>query len=136
MLKRNPVFVALSFACAVLALCSAPSLSARAAAQFDPAFYGAAYPDVVAVFGTDPQALLNHYLAYGMAEGRFPSAQAQPGEAVDGIVRLIRPHRTPRRRRTFPLPNRLRLRPGSLRRPPSCPFPWISWPICPASANA
>lgn len=86
MLKRNPVFVALSFACAVLALSGAPSLPARAAAQFDPAFYGAAYPDVVAVFGTDPQALLNHYLAYGMAEGRFPSAQAQPGEAVDGIV--------------------------------------------------
>ena len=54
--------------------------------QFDPAFYGAAYPDVVAVFGTDPQALLNHYLAYGMAEGRFPSAAAQPGEAVEGFT--------------------------------------------------
>ena len=86
MFKKNPVLVVLSFACAVIALSGASSLSARAAAQFDPAFYGAAYPDVVAVFGTDPQALLNHYLAYGMAEGRFPSAAAQPGEAVEGFT--------------------------------------------------
>lgn len=82
MFKKNPVLVVLSFACAVIALSGASSLSARAAAQFDPAFYGAAYPDVVAVFGTDPQALLNHYLAYGMAEGRFPSADPASASAA------------------------------------------------------
>lgn len=89
MFQKKPVSLVLAFACAVTVLSGASSLQARAAAQFDPAFYGAAYPDVVAVFGTDPQALLNHYLAYGMAEGRFPSAAAQPGEAVDGIAATV-----------------------------------------------
>ncbi len=56
------------------------------AAEFDPAFYAITYPDVTAAFGTDPQALLNHYILYGMSEGRYPSATAAPGEEVDGIL--------------------------------------------------
>lgn len=47
---------------------------------------------MTAVFGTDDQALLNHYLNFGMAEGRLPAADAQPGEMVDGM-------------QTFPLKN-------------------------------
>ncbi len=40
--------------------------------QFDPAFYAASNPDVVAKYGTDPEALLAHWLAYGKKEGRPP----------------------------------------------------------------
>lgn len=127
MFKKNPVLVVLSFACAVIALSGASSLSARAAAQFDPAFYGAAYPDVVAVFGTDPQALLNHYLAYGMAEGRFPSAAVKPWRAS-------RPRLLQRRPLLPPIP--LQLQPQPPRSPLFSPFPSISWPTCPACARA
>ena len=38
---------------------------------FDPAFYAAVYPDVVAVFGTSEKALYNHYKKYGKKEGRM-----------------------------------------------------------------
>jgi hypothetical protein len=39
---------------------------------FDPEFYVKKYPDVVAIFGTDPMLLYAHYVYYGMAEGRLP----------------------------------------------------------------
>lgn len=39
---------------------------------FDPEFYVKRYPDVVAIFGTDPMLLYAHYVYYGMAEGRLP----------------------------------------------------------------
>ena len=38
---------------------------------FDAAFYAAAYPDVVAVFGTNENQLYNHYKKYGKKEGRM-----------------------------------------------------------------
>ncbi len=38
---------------------------------FDPTFYAAAYPDVVAVFGTNENMLYNHYKKYGKKEGRM-----------------------------------------------------------------
>ncbi len=41
---------------------------------FDPEFYAQQNPDVVAVLGTDPAALYNHYLTAGKAEGRLPYA--------------------------------------------------------------
>ncbi len=59
---------------------------AMAAEKFDPAFYAATYPDVVAVLGTDVNALYNHYLTYGQKEGRMPYANAAGGVAVDGIA--------------------------------------------------
>ena len=46
----------LSTLCAVLTVSTFVAVPAEAA-QFDPAFYGAAYPDVAAAFGTDAQAL-------------------------------------------------------------------------------
>ena len=82
---KNCISRILSTLCAVLTVSAFMSVPAEAA-QFDPAFYGAAYPDVTAAFGTDAQALLNHYLTWGMAEGRVPAAGAQPGEAVEGIA--------------------------------------------------
>lgn len=41
---------------------------------FDPAYYGLANPDVVAILGNDPATLYNHYLLFGKAEGRLPAA--------------------------------------------------------------
>lgn len=51
---------------------------------FDAAFYAQIYPDVVAVFGTDADALYRHYLAYGKAEGRLAAdpAVTLPGTDV------------------------------------------------------
>ena len=45
---------------------------------FDPAFYAATNPDVVAKYGTDPDALLWHYLQRGKREGRPPIAPPTP----------------------------------------------------------
>ena len=56
--------------------------AAGAGIRFDAVYYAATYPDVKAALGTDPQKLLDHYLAYGMAEGRTPYAGAVPGSAV------------------------------------------------------
>lgn len=39
---------------------------------FDPIFYAQAYPDVVAVLGTDVNVLYAHYVNFGKAEGRQP----------------------------------------------------------------
>lgn len=61
-------------------------VQAMAAEKFDPAFYAKAYPDVVAVLGTDVNALYNHYLTYGQKEGRMPYANAAGGAEVEGIA--------------------------------------------------
>ena len=45
---------------------------------FDPAFYARTNPDVVAKYGTHPDALLYHYLTRGKKEGRPPIAPATP----------------------------------------------------------
>ncbi len=45
---------------------------------FDPVFYAASNPDVVAKYGTDPDALLWHYLQRGKKEGRPPIAPPTP----------------------------------------------------------
>ena len=39
---------------------------------FDAEYYAAANPDVVAIVGTDPNALYQHWLNYGAQEGRLP----------------------------------------------------------------
>lgn len=41
---------------------------------FDAKYYAEAYPDVVAVLGSDPAVLLNHYVNNGIYEGRDASA--------------------------------------------------------------
>ena len=38
--------------------------------DFDPAQYGASYPDLITAFGYNLEALTNHYLTSGQAEGR------------------------------------------------------------------
>lgn len=70
----------------MLLLAGKLSLPVQAASPFDPAYYAATYPDVVAALGTDSQVLLAHYLTYGMAEGRTPYQGAAPGAAVEGVA--------------------------------------------------
>ena len=53
---------------------------------FDAAFYAQRYPDVVAVVGNDPAALYQHYVTFGIGEGRSQNqqeenAKAQPSQA-------------------------------------------------------
>lgn len=49
---------------------------------FDAEYYAQTYPDVAAVFGTDKEALYNHYVTLGKAEGRnaYDSMVVQPTE--------------------------------------------------------
>lgn len=54
------------------------------AADFDASYYAQQYPDVAAAVGNDTNALLNHYIQHGQAEGRKPSASAKAGESVTG----------------------------------------------------
>ena len=42
---------------------------------FDAEYYYNTYPDLQAVFGMDPVALYQHYLAFGIKEGRFGSEE-------------------------------------------------------------
>ena len=44
-------------------------------AVYNTDYYMAANPDLVLVFGTDSKALLNHFVKYGMAEGRQACAE-------------------------------------------------------------
>ncbi|MBQ2184116.1 MAG: hypothetical protein II399_05715, partial [Lachnospiraceae bacterium] len=66
---------------------------------FDPAFYAAVYPDVVAVFGTSENALYNHYKKYGKKEGRMAfegqvvNATAPPKVASGAATYYIRINR-------------------------------------------
>lgn len=59
------------------------------AAEFDPNYCANRYPDVVSVLGTSTDALYQHYLIYGMNEGRYPYKRAMPGEKVDGVNRTV-----------------------------------------------
>lgn len=43
---------------------------------FDPEFYAATSPDVVNAVGNSTEALYNHYLTFGIKEGRLPYASA------------------------------------------------------------
>ncbi len=72
MLKRSllPVLLAVL----LLSLC----FPARCMATgFDPVYYAERYPDVAAAVGTSQQALINHYITFGIGEGRFQNAEEE-----------------------------------------------------------
>ena len=87
MLKKKLIKAVASLGAAVMIVAGAGSVTTITsfAAEFDPVYYAATYPDVAAAFGNDAQALLNHYLTYGQKEGRKPSANAAAGEAVTSV---------------------------------------------------
>lgn len=74
---------------AVLFLALIPEFEAGAS-DFDPAYYAAKYPDVHEAFGDDPLELYNHYLNFGMDEGRFKNAEEEaagtPSSTIDTYV--------------------------------------------------
>lgn len=72
----------------VSGISGADSPSADVGAAFDPNYYANNYPDMVAAFGTETDALLTHYLNCGMAEGRYPYAGAAPGAAVSSVLNI------------------------------------------------
>ena len=87
---------AVSMLLAALMLVGVFGMTASAAPQtmkdgtvFDAEFYAAMYPDVVAVYGTKPKRLYQHYLEYGKNEGRLTvmpeegAAAAEPETAYD-----------------------------------------------------
>ena len=87
-MKSKKIKTIISTLCAAAALSTVLSLPVNAASKFDPNYYAVLYPDVVALLGADPQVLFNHYIAFGMQEGRLPYEGAAPGEAVDGILEI------------------------------------------------
>ena len=61
------------------------------AAGFDPAYYGARYPDVVAVYGDSSEALYDHYVHFGKREGRFQNAEEEAASASSATVQASAP---------------------------------------------
>ena len=86
MARRNRMHTVRKIFCTACMLAGLTAFTANAAEVFDPEYYAAAYPDVVAELGTSPQALLDHYLTFGMKEGRTPREGAAPGAEVEGAV--------------------------------------------------
>ncbi len=77
--KKITLLIGLSMICMVMAMLVVP-VTARASG-FDPVYYAAKYPDVVAVVGNSQPALINHYLSYGIAEGRYQNAEEEAAMA-------------------------------------------------------
>lgn len=66
------------------------------AEDFDASYYARSNPDVVAVFGTDPYSLYQHYTKYGKIEGRHgkePEPDAVPKENKRRIFELVNEER-------------------------------------------
>lgn len=51
--------------------------------EFDAAYYAQQNPDAVSICGMDAQALYTHYVNFGAAEGRMPSAAAKEKAEAD-----------------------------------------------------
>ncbi|MBR5635950.1 MAG: L,D-transpeptidase, partial [Pseudobutyrivibrio sp.] len=46
-------------------------------ANFDAEYYAANNPDVVLIYGTQPEVLFDHYINYGKAEGRYKNLEEE-----------------------------------------------------------
>ena len=84
-MKASKICLSFITACVLSVFCFSGVVMA---AEFDPAFYASTYPDVVSVLGNSTDALYNHYVTYGMKEGRYPYSGAAPGEKIDGIKKV------------------------------------------------
>lgn len=60
-----------------LTVCAAPQTMADGTV-FDAEYYAQMYPDVVAALGTDADALYQHYVTFGKAEGRLANNATAP----------------------------------------------------------
>lgn len=86
---KNKKIIAMITAMTIICMVAGTSIQARAAEKFDPVFYATLYEDVAVAFGTDAEALYNHYINFGQKEGRIPYAGAIGGETVDGINTIV-----------------------------------------------
>ena len=72
-----------------LTVCAAPETMADGTV-FDAEYYAQMYPDVVAALGTDADAMYQHYVTFGRAEGRQAvspdTAVSQPGNDGFDVV--------------------------------------------------
>ncbi len=50
---------------------------------FDASYYAAKYPDVVEALGTDYNALYNHYVTFGIKEGRYQNQYEEDNKIVN-----------------------------------------------------
>ncbi len=71
-MKKRLFCLALSCIMAAIAIILFPTQAM--ASGFDPVYYAERYPDVAAAVGTSQPALINHYLTFGIGEGRFQNA--------------------------------------------------------------
>lgn len=58
-------------------------------AVFDASYYSAAYPDVAAAYGNNADALLNHFISFGVKEGRN-AARNLIRRHTDSVMRICR----------------------------------------------
>lgn len=73
-MDNRKVFSKILFAVFFLSIALWVKTDIAHAGDFDPAFYAAQYPDVVAALGNDPGVLYKHYLTFGIQEHRFKNA--------------------------------------------------------------
>ena len=73
-MDNRKVFLKILFAVLFLSIALLVKNDIAHAGDFDPAFYAAQYPDVVAALGNDPGVLYKHYLTFGIQEHRFKNA--------------------------------------------------------------
>lgn len=59
--------------------------------NFDPVFYANTYPDLKAAFGNDANALYNHYITCGKAEGRKGCAGSGTTTVINPTVQVQTP---------------------------------------------
>lgn len=73
----------------VLLFLSLPITSYAYPSEFDPEYYDSHNPDVVDVYGNDPESLYNHYKEYGFIEGRYKNATEEATGVITNIVTII-----------------------------------------------
>ncbi len=61
----------------LITACIAMTPVSAQASGFDPVYYAERYPDVANALGTSQQALINHYITFGISEGRYQNAEEE-----------------------------------------------------------
>lgn len=94
-MKINKV---ISLLIAINVAISATTINVKAAdinTGFDPVYYANEYPDVVNALGTDPAILYQHYVIFGIKEGRYQNQYEEDNGLVNtsniGITEVIQP---------------------------------------------
>lgn len=69
---------------ATVVVLSATTINVRAESNsFDPIYYANEYPDVVNALGSNPEILYQHYVLYGIKEGRYQNQYEEDNNIVN-----------------------------------------------------